>query len=175
MKSLRAGKASLEGAFARIENGEVWLYRAEIPEYTQGSWTNHDPKRKRKLLLHNRQIAKLDAEVSQKGSTLIPLSLYFKGSRAKLELALAHGKKLYDKRQTLKEKDAKRQMSRAGRRSPRTRLTPPSTPSAASAARRAVRCRRCFVRGAVENRCRNRQISVASVQPTRAPTVQSER
>jgi SsrA-binding protein len=114
VKSLRAGKASLEGAFARIENGEVWLYRAEIPEYSQGSWTNHDPKRKRKLLLHNRQIDKLDAEVSQKGSTLIPLSLYFKGSRAKLELALARGKKLYDKRQSLKEKDAKRQMSRAG-------------------------------------------------------------
>ena len=114
VKSLRAGKASLEGAFARIENGEVWLYRAEIPEYAQGNWTNHDPKRKRKLLLHNRQIAKLDAEVSQKGSTLIPLQLYFKGSRAKLELALARGKKLYDKRQSLKDKDAKRQMSRAG-------------------------------------------------------------
>ena len=114
VKSLRAGKASLEGAFARIENGEVWLYRAEIPEYAQGSWTNHDPKRKRKLLLHSRQIAKLEAEVSQKGSTLIPLQLYFKGSRAKLELALARGKKLYDKRQALKEKDAKRQMSRAG-------------------------------------------------------------
>lgn len=113
VKSLRAGKASLEGAFARIENGEVWLYRAEIPEYAQGSWTNHDPKRKRKLLLHARQIAKLSAEVSQKGSTLIPLSLYFKGSRAKLELALARGKKLYDKRQALKEKDAKRAMSRA--------------------------------------------------------------
>jgi len=113
VKSLRAGKASLEGAFARIENGEVWLYRAEIPEYAQGSWTNHDPKRKRKLLLHARQIAKLAAEVSQKGSTLIPLALYFKGSRAKLELALARGKKLYDKRQALKEKDAKRAMSRA--------------------------------------------------------------
>jgi len=113
VKSLRAGKASLEGAFARIENGEVWLYRAEIPEYAQGSWTNHDPKRKRKLLLHARQIAKLSAEVSQKGSTLIPLALYFKGSRAKLELALARGKKLYDKRQALKEKDAKRAMSRA--------------------------------------------------------------
>lgn len=113
VKSLRAGKASLEGSFARIEKGEVWLYRAEIPEYAQGSWTNHDPKRKRKLLLHNRQIAKLEAEVSQKGSTLIPLALYFKGSRAKLEIALARGKKLHDKRQTLKEKDAKRAMSRA--------------------------------------------------------------
>jgi len=113
VKSLRAGKASLEGAFARIENGEVWLYRAEIPEYSQGGWTNHDPKRKRKLLLHNRQIAKLTTETSQKGATLIPLQLYFKGSRAKLEIALARGKKLHDKRQTLKEKDAKRQMSRA--------------------------------------------------------------
>jgi SsrA-binding protein len=113
VKSLRAGKGSLEGSFARIENGEVWLYRADIPEYAQGGWTNHDPKRKRKLLLHGRQIAKLSAEVSQKGSTLIPLSLYFKGSRAKLEIALARGKKMHDKRQTLKEKDAKRQMSRA--------------------------------------------------------------
>jgi SsrA-binding protein len=113
VKSLRNGKASLEGAFARLENGEIWLYRAEIPEYAMGNWTNHEPQRKRKLLLHRREIAKLAAEVSQKGSTLIPLQLHFKGSRAKLELALARGKKLYDKRQALKAKDDKRAMARA--------------------------------------------------------------
>ena len=113
VKSLRLGKASLEGAFARIEQGEAWLYKAEIPEYAMGNWTNHEPKRKRKLLLHRRELAKLDAETSQKGCTLIPMRIYFKGSRAKVELALARGKKQHDKRETLKEKDAKRHMARA--------------------------------------------------------------
>jgi SsrA-binding protein len=113
VKSLREGKASLEGAFARVEDGAVWLYRAEIPEYAMGNRMNHEPKRKRKLLLHRSQIARFAAAVAQKGSTLIPLQIYFNGSRAKLELAIARGKKLHDKRETLKSKTAKREMDRA--------------------------------------------------------------
>jgi len=113
VKSLRAGKASLEGAFARIEKGEIWLYRAEIPEYAMGNRMNHEPKRKRKLLLHSREIAKWEAAISQKGCTLIPLRIYFTGARAKVELALARGRKLHDKREALKTKSAKRDMARA--------------------------------------------------------------
>lgn len=113
VKSLRAGRASLDDAFARVEHDEVWLYKAEIPEYAMGNVMNHVPKRKRKLLMHRREIAKFAAGMSQKGFTLIPLQLYFRGSRAKLQLAVAKGKKLHDKRDTLKEKDAKRDMARA--------------------------------------------------------------
>lgn len=113
VKSLRAGHASLEDAFARIEDGEVWLYGAEIPEYEYGNVLNHKPKRPRKLLLHRREIARFAGRAQQEGLTLIPLRLYFKNGRAKVELALARGKKKYDKRESLRERDARRQIERA--------------------------------------------------------------
>ena len=112
VKALRAGRANLEGSFARCERGEVWLYKADIPEYAQGNYMNHEPNRKRKLLLHRKEIAKFAAAAEQKGSTLVPLQLYFKGSRAKLELAVAKGRKEHDKRAALKEKDFKRETQR---------------------------------------------------------------
>jgi SsrA-binding protein len=117
VKSLRAGRASLVDAYARIKDGEVWLENAHIPEYTQGSWTNHEPRRPRKLLLHRDEIAKLIGKTKESGLTLVPLSLYFKDGKAKVEIALARGKKAYDKRQTLAERDAAREIERAaGRR-----------------------------------------------------------
>ena len=112
VKSLRAGRANLEGSFARLEHGEVWLYKADIPEYAMGNQMNHEPKRKRKLLLHKREVAKFAASAVQKGFTLIPLQLYFKGARAKVEIAVARGRKEHDKRQALKEKTFKREAQR---------------------------------------------------------------
>ena len=112
VKSLRAGRANLEGSFARLERGEVWLYKADIPEYAMGNYLNHEPKRKRKLLLHKKEISKFAAGAEHKGCTLIPLSLYFKGSRAKVEIAVARGRKAHDKRQALKEKTFKREAAR---------------------------------------------------------------
>jgi SsrA-binding protein len=118
VKSLRAGRASLVDGYATVEGGEVWLYAVHIPEYTMGTWTNHEPRRKRKLLLHGQEIAKLVGKTRETGVTLIPLSLYFKDGYAKVELALARGKKSYDKRQAMAERDAKRETERAtGRRS----------------------------------------------------------
>jgi SsrA-binding protein len=117
VKSLRAGRASLTDAFARIKDGEVWLEGVHIPEYTQGSWTNHDTRRSRKLLLHRDEIAKLIGKTKEGGATLVPLSLYFKDGKAKVEIALARGKRSYDKRQTLAARDAAREIDRAvGRR-----------------------------------------------------------
>jgi SsrA-binding protein len=117
VKSLRAGRASLVDAYARIKDGEVWLENAHIPEYTQGSWTNHEPRRPRKLLLHRDEIAKLIGKTKESGLTLIPLALYFKDGKAKVEIALARGKKSYDKRQTLAARDAEREIARvSGRR-----------------------------------------------------------
>ncbi|HET7530500.1 MAG TPA: SsrA-binding protein SmpB [Mycobacteriales bacterium] len=117
VKSLRAGRASLVDAYANIKDGEVWLQNAHIPEYDQGSWTNHEPRRPRKLLLHRNEIAKLIGKTKESGLTLVPLSMYFKDGRAKVELALARGKRAYDKRQTLAARDAAREMDRAvGRR-----------------------------------------------------------
>jgi SsrA-binding protein len=117
VKSLRAGRASLVDAYARIKDGEVWLENAHIPEYTQGSWTNHEPRRPRKLLLHRDEIAKLIGKTKESGLTLVPLSMYFKDGKAKVEIALARGKKSYDKRQTLAARDAEREIARvAGRR-----------------------------------------------------------
>jgi SsrA-binding protein len=117
VKSLRAGRASLVDAYAHIKNGEVWLENAHIPEYDQGSWTNHEPRRPRKLLLHRGEIAKLIGKTKESGQTLIPLSIYFKDGKAKVEVALARGKKAYDKRQTLAARDAAREIDRAvGRR-----------------------------------------------------------
>jgi len=113
VKSLREGRASLVDGFASVENGEVWLENVHIPEYFQGTWNNHSTRRKRKLLLHAEEIYKLTGKVKESGFTLIPLSLYFKDGRAKVELALAKGKREYDKRQTLKEKQDKREADRA--------------------------------------------------------------
>lgn len=117
VKSLRAGKASLDDAFARVEKGELWLFKAEIPEYAMGNIMNHEPKRTRKLLVHRREVARFGEKASEKGLTIVPLQLYFKGGRAKVELALAKGKKLHDKREALKTREAGREMARAvGRR-----------------------------------------------------------
>ncbi len=113
VKSLRAGRASLVDGYAAIENGEAWLENVHIPEFTEGSWTNHSTRRKRKLLLNRMEINKLTGKVKETGFTLVPLKLYFKDGRAKVEIALARGKKEYDKRQTLKEKQDKREADRA--------------------------------------------------------------
>jgi SsrA-binding protein len=116
VKSLRAGRASLNEAFAQITDGEMWLHGLHIPEYTQGTWNNHAPRRTRKLLLHRKEIDRLASEVAERGFTIVPLSLYFSGGRAKVELALARGKRAYDKRQDLAQRDAAREVDRALRR-----------------------------------------------------------
>jgi SsrA-binding protein len=113
VKSLRAGRASLADAFAQITDGEAWVHNVHIPEYTLGTWTNHTPRRKRKLLLHRSEIDKLVGKTKESGLTLIPLSLYFSDGRVKLELALAQGRRTYDKRQVLAERDASREIARA--------------------------------------------------------------
>ncbi len=117
VKSLRAGRATLTDGYATIDNGEVWLRGVHIPEYDMGTWTNHEPRRARKVLLHRDEIRKLAAKTQAKGLTLIPLSLYFKDGYAKVELALASGRKHQDKRQAIAEREAKRETERAiGRR-----------------------------------------------------------
>jgi SsrA-binding protein len=113
VKSLREGKASLRDAYARAEDGELWLVNAHIAQYEGGNRYNHQPTRSRKLLLHREQIAHLIGQATKKGSTLVPLKLYFKNGTAKVELALARGKQLYDKRATLARRDAQRQMEQA--------------------------------------------------------------
>jgi SsrA-binding protein len=113
VKSLREGSASLEEAYAKIEDGEVWLIGSDIPEYTMGNRMNHKPKRARKLLLHRREIAKFAAKASERGFTLVPIRMYFRQGRAKVELAIARGKQLHDKRQDLKKVDAERDIRRA--------------------------------------------------------------
>jgi len=113
VKSLRAGRASLVDGFATVDGGEVWLQHVHIPEYTEGTWTNHAPRRKRKLLLHREEIDKLSVKSEETGHTIVPLALYFKDGRAKAEIALARGKKEYDKRQTLREKQDRRESDRA--------------------------------------------------------------
>jgi SsrA-binding protein len=113
VKSLRDGQAMLEDAYARIDGGEVWLIGSEIPEYSFGNRMNHKPKRPRKLLLHRREIARFAGKASQKGFTLVPLRLYFKNGRAKVELGVAKGKQQHDKRESLKKKDADREIKRA--------------------------------------------------------------
>ena len=116
VKSLRAGRASLTDGFAQIENGEVWLHGVHIPEYTQGTWTNHEPRRPRKVLLHRKEIDRFASKVAERGLTIVPLELYFKDGRVKVELALARGKRSYDKRHDLAERDAAREVERAFRR-----------------------------------------------------------
>ncbi|MFD8261102.1 SsrA-binding protein SmpB [Streptomyces griseoluteus] len=113
VKSLRQGRASLTDGFVQIDGHEAWLHNAHIPEYSQGTWTNHSVRRKRKLLLHREEIDKLEAKSQETGHTIVPLALYFKDGRAKAEIALARGKKEYDKRQTLREKQDRRESDRA--------------------------------------------------------------
>ena len=113
VKSLREGSASLEDAFAKVEDGEVWLLGSDIPEYAMGNRMNHKPKRPRKLLLHRREIAKFAGKASERGFTLVPLRLYFKQGLAKVELAVARGKQLHDKRQDKKKAEAQREIRRA--------------------------------------------------------------
>jgi SsrA-binding protein len=113
VKSLRAGKASLADGFAEVRDGEVWLRNVHIPEYDQGTWTNHEPRRSRKLLLRRDEISRLIGKTRETGTTLVPLSLYFKDGYAKVELALARGKRAYDKRQSIAEREAKREAERA--------------------------------------------------------------
>jgi SsrA-binding protein len=113
VKSLREGSASLEDAYAKIDGGEVWLLGSDIPEYAMGNRMNHKPKRPRKLLLHRREIIKFAGKASERGFTLVPLRLYFRRGRAKVELAIARGKQLHDKRQSLKKADAQRDIRRA--------------------------------------------------------------
>jgi len=112
VKSVRAGRVSLAESFARVENGEVWLYDAHISPYDPASRWNVDPTRPRKLLLHRREIRRLIGSVSEKGLTLVPLDLYFRRGVAKITLALARGKKLHDKREALKERAVRRDMER---------------------------------------------------------------
>jgi SsrA-binding protein len=113
VKSLRAGRASLVDGFAEVTDGEVWLMGVHIPEYTAGTWTNHEPRRRRKLLLHAQEIARLAEATRERGLTIVPLSLYFLDGRAKVEIAVARGKKNYDKRQALRERQDNRDAARA--------------------------------------------------------------
>ncbi len=117
VKSLRAGRASLTDGFVEIEHGEAWLLSVHIPEYAQGTWTNHAARRKRKLLLNRAEIDKIERKSTEKGYTIVPLSLYFKDGRAKVEIALAKGKKSWDKRQALRERqDDREKQQEVGRR-----------------------------------------------------------
>ncbi len=117
VKSLREGHASLADAFATVDDGEVWLCNLYIPEYQHGSWTNHDPRRNRKLLLHRQQIDRLVGKIRDGNLALVPMSLYFSDGKVKVELALARGKRAYDKRQDMARRDANRELHRElGRR-----------------------------------------------------------
>jgi SsrA-binding protein len=113
VKSLRAGQASLTDAFATVDEHEVWLRNAHIPEYSFGTWKNHETRRKRKLLLNRKEITRLEREAGQPGKTIVPLSIYFQDGYAKVELAVATGKREWDKRQTIAARDAQREAQRA--------------------------------------------------------------
>jgi SsrA-binding protein len=117
VKSLRAGRATLTDGYATIDDGEVWLRGVHIPEYTQGTWTNHEPRRARKLLLRRDEIRRITNKAKESGITLVPLALYFQDGYAKVEIAVARGRRAYDKRQAIAERDSKRETERAvGRR-----------------------------------------------------------
>jgi SsrA-binding protein len=122
VKSLREGRANLQDAFARVDGGEMWLYHLHISPYAQGNIHNHDPIRARKLLLHRREILRLKDRTDRKGYTLVPLRLYFRRGVAKVELGVARGRHLYDKRERIAERDAERRIARnLGARTPRPR------------------------------------------------------
>jgi SsrA-binding protein len=117
VKSLRAGRASLVDGFVEMADKEAWLLNVHIPEYLQGTWNNHTPRRRRKLLLKRREIDRLASRVAERGLTIVPLALYFKDGKAKVQIGLGRGKKTYDKRQDLARRDADREVARAmGRR-----------------------------------------------------------
>jgi SsrA-binding protein len=113
VKALRQGRASLVDGYGYVDGGEIWLDAVHIPEYTEGTWNNHSPRRKRKLLLHKEQIIKISHKTKEGGFTLVPMRIYFSDGRAKVELAVAKGKKEYDKRQTLRERTDRREADRA--------------------------------------------------------------
>lgn len=113
VKSLRAGRASLGDAFVTVDDGEAWLRNAHVPEYSHGTWTNHTARRTRKLLLHRREIERIERALQRTGSTVVPLALYFNDGYAKVEIAVATGKREYDKRQSIAERDSKREAARA--------------------------------------------------------------
>lgn len=113
VKSLRMGKCSIKESFIRIENGEVFIYGMHVSPYEKGNIFNKDPLRVRKLLMHRKEINKITGKIAEKGYTLVPLQVYFKGSLAKLEIGLAKGKKLYDKRQDIAKKDQRREIEKA--------------------------------------------------------------
>ena len=113
VKSLRMGRASLVDAFAQVDDGEIWLHALHIPEYVAGTWTNHEVRRKRKLLLHKAEIERLIGKTKESGLSLVPLQMYFKDGYVKIELALAKGKKSYDKRQDIAKRDANREIAKA--------------------------------------------------------------
>ncbi len=112
VKTLRAGKASLQDAYGVVNRGEIWVYGMHIPEYPQASMLNHEPTRARKLLLHSKEIAKLAAKTQQEGYTLVPMKLYFKGNKIKVELALAKGRRKWDKREAIAKREATREMAK---------------------------------------------------------------
>jgi SsrA-binding protein len=116
VKSLREGKAQIKDGYASVRDGEVWLYNVHIPPYAPASRTNHEPERPRKVLMHRREIERLIGKTREKGLTLVPTRLYFRNGRVKVEIALAKGKDVGDKRQTIKEREVKREMERAIRR-----------------------------------------------------------
>ncbi|MET9633451.1 SsrA-binding protein SmpB [Lentzea sp. NPDC006480] len=113
VKSLRMGRASLVDAFAQVDDGEIWLHALHIPEYVAGTWTNHEVRRKRKLLLHKAEIERLIGKTKESGLSLVPLQMYFKDGYVKVEIALAKGKKSYDKRQDIAKRDANREIAKA--------------------------------------------------------------
>jgi SsrA-binding protein len=113
VKSLRLGRASLVDSFATVDDGEVWLRGLHIPEYDRGTWTNHEPRRTRKLLLHKSEILRLIGKTKESGLSLVPLAMYFKDGKVKVEIGLGRGKKAYDKRQALAKRDAEREISKA--------------------------------------------------------------
>jgi SsrA-binding protein len=113
IKSIRAGQISLNEAYARVRDGELWLLGMHVPPYKEGSFSNHEPRRPRKLLLHREEIRRLSARVGEQGLTLVPTRLYFKRGMVKVDLALARGKKLWDKRRDIKERESKRELARA--------------------------------------------------------------
>jgi SsrA-binding protein len=121
VKSLRLGRASLADAFATVDGGEVWLRGLHIPEYDRGTWTNHEPRRTRKLLLHRKEIIRLIGKTKESGLSLVPLAMYFKDGKVKVELGLGKGKKAYDKRQALAKRDADREIARAAGRAAKGR------------------------------------------------------
>jgi len=115
VKSLRAGLVNFKDSYATVRNGEVWFLGCHISPYSHGTDANHDPERDRKLLLHEREIKRLSGKIAERGLTLVPLKLYFKKGRAKLEIGLARGKKLHDKRSALREREVRREMDKAAR------------------------------------------------------------